>query len=396
MRVLLVNTFYFPNMKGGAEQSTLLLAEGLVNRGHDVSVFTIDSSNELYYEIINGVTVYRAASHPFKLNGVSSSNSVFQFIKKARQKICYYYNKNIERQFNYVLDKVKPDIVHTNSMNGMPSTLWKTCDSHGVPIVHTVRDRGPVSPYSYGRKENSFIRLIHNIYMRYYSSYVDALASPSQYTLDTTLATGCFSKCLSTVKIFNSVNIDVDKLNELIDDRIKRTGPVRFMFAGRLIACKGVEHMLRAFASLEGDCELVVCGEGNLDALVHQYSRVDNRIKYSGMLDAAGLEKMYESCDVLVVPSFWPEPFGRVVIEANAKGMPVIASNMGGIPEILKITNCGVEYTAGDSVELCSKLRMLMKRENINKLVKNLSGMEEFDLQFQLDRYESLYEKVVG
>ncbi|WP_277406421.1 hypothetical protein [Lacrimispora xylanisolvens] len=68
MRILIVNTFYYPNMQGGAEQSVKLLAEGLVKKGHEVGIYSVDLRDGICEaDIHNGVKIYRFTTNDFNL-----------------------------------------------------------------------------------------------------------------------------------------------------------------------------------------------------------------------------------------------------------------------------------------------------------------------------------------
>jgi glycosyltransferase involved in cell wall biosynthesis len=111
----------------------------------------------------------------------------------------------------------------------------------------------------------------------------------------------------------------------------------RFGFIGRIENNKGIALLLEA-ASRLGE-KVLVAGSGD-DAL-----RVTLEARFPGQADWCGWVEpgqFFRRIDVLVVPSLWPEPFGRVVAEAAAYGVPVIATAVGGIPEAAAISRAEV------------------------------------------------------
>lgn len=112
------------------------------------------------------------------------------------------------------------------------------------------------------------------------------------------------------------------------------------LFAGNLIERKGVDLLVESFSQLRarGACDrLVIAGDGPLrDLLVLQASAlgVASHVEFPGAVDAATLARLMGAADVFVLPSR-AEPLGVVLLEAMACGTPVVASRVGGIPEIV-------------------------------------------------------------
>lgn len=400
MRVLLVNTFYYPNMQGGAEQSVKLLAEGLKRKGHDVAVFCIDSKsgNEEFSEH-HGVRIYRHTASAFNLYGFSYSKNSIGKIEKVRQKLICYWNKGCVKDFENVCRQFQPDVVHTNSTYGMSAFVWKKAYKLGIPVIHTVRDTAIVSPVQYGHKVSKFVTLAHRMYMHRMTKFVSAVTAPSEYTLNNSLESGSFKKSKIKQCIFNSVKIDKAAMEKVIQEKKERTSAcIQFMYAGRLVYFKGIEHMIKAFEEMEyRNCELHICGDGEMKEFVQMWTQRDSRIIYHGKLDNQQLSKVYDKCDVLLVPSYWPEPFGRVIIEGNMHGMPTIAGNCGGMPEIINRTGVGVLYNPGDASELKSKMEEFTDRSKIRANISNISKtIDLFDVARQIDIFEKLYRKLLN
>ena len=347
MKILIVNTFYYPNMQGGAEQSVKLLAEGLVKRGHDVAIYCVDSKDGKSEDVLfNDVKVFRRTSHNFNLYEFSYEKKKMNKLKKIKQKLLCYYNYKCAQDFEKICIDFKPDIVHTNTTYGISPLIWKKAYKLKIPIVHTIRDIGIISPVQYGHKVNWLIKRAHLSYMKKMTKFVTGVTAPSSYTLTTTLKEKCFKKAKINKVIFNSVDIDYEKMNNIISQKLQRNNEIiKYMYAGRLIYFKGIEHMINSFEMIDNEnCELHICGTGEMQKYVEDCSTKNAKIIYHGKLNNVELANCYEQCDVLLVPSYWPEPFGRVLIEGNMYGLPVIAGDCGGMPEIIEHTNGGLLY----------------------------------------------------
>ena len=147
MRIMIVNTWYYPNLMGGAEHSVKLLAEKLVKSGKEVAVFSIDNRNKgIVKEIINGVIVYRSSAGKYNLYKAYETNT--NMIYKVFQKNIEVYNPTIKKEYLEVCDEFKPDIIHTNCLSGISLNVWKINKSINIPTVHTIRDYWLLSPRS--------------------------------------------------------------------------------------------------------------------------------------------------------------------------------------------------------------------------------------------------------
>jgi glycosyltransferase involved in cell wall biosynthesis len=113
----------------------------------------------------------------------------------------------------------------------------------------------------------------------------------------------------------------------------RTSSDARFLFVGRLIERKGLHVLLRAFASLDGG-ELWIAGGGPLHEAVSQATAQDPRIRFLGHVDGQDLDDLYAQVDALVVPSLY-EPWGLVVHEGLANGLPTITTDQVGAADDL-------------------------------------------------------------
>lgn len=144
-----------------------------------------------------------------------------------------------------------------------------------------------------------------------------------------------------------------------------RSGPLKFIVAGRWNSWKGHRTLLTAWDMLDGDDELVVLGGPppsgdcvDVTALVAELRRPGSVQIVGDVLDP---HPFIDEADVMVVPSDNPEPFGLVAIEALARGRPVVGSNAGGLREIVTEGKDGWLFPMGDSEALTDVLRSLSR-----------------------------------
>lgn len=135
----------------------------------------------------------------------------------------------------------------------------------------------------------------------------------------------------------------------------------RVVFAGRVVAPKGLDVLLRAMRAVDG--ELVVCGSGwRLDEMRDLSARlgIDSRVRFAGWLDAGELAREIGEASVVALPSVWPEPFGLCGIEAFEAGRPVVASLTGGVGDWLSDGVNGLAVPPGDEHALARALAELL------------------------------------
>lgn len=399
MKILIVNTFYYPNMQGGTEQVVKILAENLVKAGNEVAILCIDSKND-DREVCNynGVKIFRFKSQKFNLYKFSYDKKNLGKFEKIKQKLICYYNKECIKYFEEVCEIFNPDVVHTHSIYGISKGIWRKSSQLKIPIVHTIHNIDIISPVQYGHKANFIIKLFHKIYMKNITKYVDVVTAPSEYTLNSSLKTGSFKNSKIKKCVYNGVKVNHKEIRDIINQkRLRNDNKIKFMYAGRLIYFKGVEHMINAFKNLKNEnCELHICGNGEMQEFVENATKEDKRIIYHGKLNNQELANCYKDCDVLIVPSNWPEPFGMIIIEGNMYGLPVIASNCGGIPEIIQKTKGGLIYSHGNDDELTNKMNEFLNRKVINSFFDDiLKNIDIYNVNNQILEFERLYDFIM-
>lgn len=140
---------------------------------------------------------------------------------------------------------------------------------------------------------------------------------------------------------------------------------VTLAYVGRLVRAKGVHLLISALAQLPRNTVLRIIGEGDEAAHLHRLAArfgVDGQIKFEEPVRYAEMPKVFNSIDILILPSIetprWKELFGRVLIEAMACGVPLVASATGGIPEV--VGDGGVLFQSENIEDLASKLNGLV------------------------------------
>ncbi|MGB7440878.1 MAG: glycosyltransferase [Coleofasciculaceae cyanobacterium] len=128
------------------------------------------------------------------------------------------------------------------------------------------------------------------------------------------------------------------------------------LFVGRLSVEKGLDTLLSAWQQLDGKIPLRIVGDGPLTSQVKEVAERLPQIEWLGRRPMAEVHALMGEAMFLVFPSKWYETFGRVAVEAFAKGTPVIAANIGAIAELVDHGRTGLHFCPGDPVDLAAKV----------------------------------------
>ena len=192
-----------------------------------------------------------------------------------------------------------------------------------------------------------------------------------------------------------------DKRNEEFPDQIgsaldQTEDGFRVGFIGGLYWYKGLEHLATAVKRCESDVSVVIAGDGpERDALESQFG--DNA-EFLGIVPYDEVPSVYRSLDTFVLPSY-TETLSRVVLEAQSSGTPVIATSVGGIPEIVTDGENGLLCPPKDAECLAEAIDRLANDSSLRtRLATNgrQSVLEAWSWDDMLDRYEKFLEDVLN
>ena len=161
------------------------------------------------------------------------------------------------------------------------------------------------------------------------------------------------------------------------------------LFVGQVIRGKGVDLLLKALVGVPGDWHATIVGTGNhleaCRALAGEL-KIAERVTFTGWVPHQDLESYYGRAAVCVVPSRWPEPFGMVGVEAMARGRPVVAFAVGGIPDWLADGVTGLLAPEADTGALGAAIASLLgDRERAAAL--GAAGLARVRAEFQPAHY---------
>ena len=354
MKVAFIIESFLPFAPGGSEWSTFYLANDLSQKKINVVVVTpnLGSKNR---ETIKSIKILR---FPFYLKLKDRNKLPGNFAYTNPLWILWasiFY-------FIYLM-KEKPDVIHVHGKYTLiPAKIANLFIRK--PLVVTIRDYQLICNYGFclyrGNKAcNIFEYFSHDL--TYYLKNYLKFPNPLVIFLNVLYALwGRIARNL--MKIFGmNVNIVVlsQKQKEIflangfkkvtvignsfsfakVLPKIKKQNAL--LFAGRLTLGKGVGLLIKTLPKLMKsfpNYKFYFVGDGPLINDLTRLKRANKNIyiQILGQINHGSLLKLMSKVKLVLVPSLWPEPFGRVALEAISQGTPVVASNKGGLPEIIK------------------------------------------------------------
>ena len=351
MRIILANSFHY--RRGGDSNQFLELASDLESEGHEVAIFSMQHPQNLpsvWSEYWVSHVEYRG------------DLTVADRLKAAWRSI---YSSESGQKMGRLIADFKPDVVHFHSMHHhLTSVALGACVSAGTPVAWTLHDYRTVCPATLllragevcercaggrfwhgaagrcksGELSRSLAAVLESYVtrMRGLLTAVDCFVAPSRFLGRKVLEMGLPARRVEVVP--NPVRWEGTPAGE-------RRG---LLYVGRLSAEKGVDCLIKAVAG-RGDLRLRVVGDGpDAERVRALAADLEADVVFDGWRDAAQVRARMSEAELLCVPSLCYENCPGVVLEAMSAALPVVASNLGGLPELLEGGRAGWLAPAGD------------------------------------------------
>ncbi len=173
------------------------------------------------------------------------------------------------------------------------------------------------------------------------------------------------------------------------------------LFAGRVMPSKGARSLVRAIASIEENRKPVlrIAGDGpDLDATLGEADYRGVRVEPLGRLSTPKMRAAYDAASLVAVPSLWAEPYGLVGIEAFARGRPVVAYGVGGIPEwIASSSGGGIAVAREDEASLAREIVSMLDRSRWATASQGaFAASQQYRLGAHVDALRAIYRGAVA
>jgi glycosyltransferase involved in cell wall biosynthesis len=200
----------------------------------------------------------------------------------------------------------------------------------------------------------------------------------------------------------NKIIARAQEIVHYINDKFIKKDRLNLLFVGGLDQAhyfKGIEILLLALAGLRSrNWQLTLVGEGDLRSTYEKTAEklgLSRRVKFTGKLTGVELIRAFQNTDLLILPSINKnEAFGRVLIEALACGVPVIASNLPGVRRVFSDHQEGLLIEPGSVADLRKKLEFMFNNEKLRRIMALAArrlAEEKYDLESMKKKLEGLF-----
>lgn len=338
-RILFVSSLFPPDVIGGAENSAANLANFLKSRGAIIGVLTTSKSPEeqLHGQIVNGIKTWRI--------WMPRHYPMWHFpTVSCLKKPLWHLQDHIDPRNRKVLAKVinvfKPDLASIHIMQGIGHNAILEFVNRNIPIAYFLHDLGlacvRMSMFKNGRNclsQCTLCRLSSKLKLRFFKKSRDlCFISPSKSNLEK-LSNFFPVKNWITAVLLNANNYPKPSIVPAKRDNF------RLLYAGRLHSSKGVAILLNAaeqFTKTGRTLSVTIAGKGPEERALKKRFGSHKWISFLGFISQQQLSNEMVNHDFLCVPSIWAENSPGVVIHALNCGLPILASNQGGIPELIQ------------------------------------------------------------
>ena len=436
MRILQVVHNFLPNVIGGTEIYTYTLSKEL-SKHHDVHLFFKDMEIDKDFKKghFNGLPFL--AVNP---NKCSKGTTYFNLIKSK----IYFTNNNkkINKLFKELITEFKPDIIHFQHLIGLSMNLVDIAYKYKIPIVFTAHDYWLLcakahlidndnvlctgnnykcinclcnqelyrlkriktfQSNTYIEFPKNLIKIVLNFIIKIYTIYyifyfrpkmiqdiikkVDIFIAPSQKLKNKLIKSGIQMK-----KIFHiDSGINISYLKNIQKTKSKQ---IRFTFIGSVSVHKGIEILIEAFNDIK-DASLDIYGFISEENKKRYLKLIKNKhIHFMNSFKHNEIGNIFSKTDILIVPSICMENSPLTIREAFMSKTPVIASDIGGLSEMIQDGETGLIFKVGSSKDLFKKIRYFINNpievERMSKKIKKVKTIKE-----NANEMEAIYKDLI-
>jgi glycosyltransferase involved in cell wall biosynthesis len=361
MRITLIVTLFPPKWLAGTEIASYNIAKFLGKRGHEVHVITSLDNPFPKNETLENFCIHRITFKKVRVIGV----------------ILFWF------QILYKIKKINPDIVHiqalTISLPGLVSKIFLK-----KPYIVWARGSDVYLP-------DKFTKLISKVVLKN-ASYIIALNEDMKRKINT------IYKRENIIVVPNG--IELEKFKDIYpqkqDNKIKT-----IIFVGTLRPVKGVEYLIKAMSIIHEklpDTNLLIVGDGpdreKLETLAQELD-LQGCTCFAGNVSNEKIPEYMAKADLFVLPSL-SEGFPLVILEAMASGLPIVTTNIGGLPDIVKNGENGFLVEPKNPEALADKIMLLLSNKKSCKKISiiNKTTIRDYSWSKIAEKLEKVYKEI--
>ena len=380
MRIILANYRYF--ISGGPERYMFNLTDALETQGHEVIPFSVRYKR-------NHSTPYT----DYFVDPLGSDDQIYFRDQDRSLKSIYktlsrlFYAKDVEQAVTQLIEDTKPQVAYVlHYLRKLSPALLVGLHRVGMPIVVRISDFVMLCPQTQFLREDTpcelcikgnlfpsikyrcvqkslvastmnYLATKYHKIMRHFD-LVDRFVVTTRFMYQKMLEAGYAEERLCYIPTF--VN------DKIFHPEIKDMQKKYIAYAGRLVAIKGVHVLVDAFALLRArrpdiDISLRIAGQGDVDYLARlkeqvKHLNLEDSVVFLGEQNVDQIVELLNKAFLSVVPSLWYENLPNAILESYACGTPVLASNIGSLPECIDEGKTGYLFHPADAEDLARRL----------------------------------------
>lgn len=358
-------------MRGGDCRHALGLGNLLQSHGHEVHYFAMKGASNIAC----------TEDEEFFVTEIDYRKSIqnMHLIEAFRVAGKSIYSIEAKQKISRLLDKIQPDIVHLHSIrHHITKSILPEIAKRKIPVVWTLHDYKELCPNTSFYNESGICekckdRRYHQVIsnrckknslfaslLTYFESVinsrnifekcVDLYISPSRFLRNKFIEYGYSADRVCHLPNF----IDYEAITPEFDNHNY------LLFLGRLEKEKGLETLINGFAKIDDNSSLVlkIAGTGTMEQSIREKIKHLGlkKIVMEGFVEGEKLDKLIRFAKAIVIPSEWYENYPFSALEAMSYGKPVIASNIGGLPELIEEGGNGFLFEPFDDKQLSEKM----------------------------------------
>lgn len=405
MKIALVNYRYY--VSGGPERYMFNIKDILEQHEHTVFPFSIKSSKNVPCEYEQYFLKTVDDSTYFAESKKSIKNVLKSFTRM-------FYSFEAKKIFGNFLDKYKPDLVYIiHYHNKISPSIIDAAKKRNIPVIHRISDFQYMCPNAlfYNDKVGvcedclhkrrlsciknkcvmnsrvlSAIKLGAKILHDFLGTTkkINAFVVPSEFTLKKLNEFGIPQKKLNHIPTFFNLKQTADKI----------TYEPYFLFVGRIEKQKGLQTLIDAFTNT--DLKLKIIGfsnNGYEEELKKNLNGKKHHIEFLGRKTFEEIEQYLKTCLCTIVPSEWYDNFPNTILESFAYKKPVIATNFGSLPELVKDRETGLLFKYRDTNDLIQKCNELVNHPD-KAIEMGLKAYKTIESVYSAEKHYSTLIKV--
>jgi glycosyltransferase involved in cell wall biosynthesis len=403
LSILFISEYFPPKVMGGGEINLFLITKALVKKKIEVIVLTSSHKGLKEYELMDGVKVYR------RLKTGDDAYTLLNNLKRS-----FTYPKSIIEETSKMINEINIDLIH---FIGTSIITAKELSKLAIPLVSTIESYPTMCPKGdrlyngeqeckkvcnfsmfvkcqmkskeIGKMKNKWFLKYNPIAWIYLYWFYKNLNEGLKYSTNIAIS-NYIDRLLQKhgskgIVIPNAINT-----SQFYKQKNKNKKK-KILYLGSYTQFKGPQILLKAIKGTNYHCDLY--GQGSMKEELKEMINKDKLdAEVHEVVSYEEIPRLYAETDVVVFPSLWPEPFGRISIEAMAAGKLVIGSDVGGISETIK-PGTGILVEPNNPSKLVKAINKALKIKFNNKISETI--VKQYEEKIIIEKLVKTYNTIL-